>query len=264
MRTFASIYRQMLPWWLHGPVPQSIVQTLDGFVSRAKRGLLVRFPEYAASSLIVDDEAALAARGRDLKIIRGINEPAASYAQRLIRGIDDRRTQGNPFALLRQLRAYLQADCVVRTVDRRGNWFTIDADGTESTNMDTGNWDWDGGSLSEWARFWVIIYPVNGVTPWAPSGTIGSPTLWGDMKIGNAGRTIGTTATPDEVASVKSIVRDWKPAGTRCEWIIIAFDDATFTPAGATDPNGEWGTWGNGTGGPVRLSSARYWKGPTS
>jgi hypothetical protein len=263
--TFLSTYRSRLPWWLHGPVAESLATTMDRYVARVKLGLYARFPTWAASSLLFSDEAALAAIGRDRKIVRGIGEPAAAYAERLIRAIDDHRTRGNPFAMLRQLRAYLQAPCVVRTVDRRGNWFSIDADGNETTNIDTGNWDWDGRAASpEWARFWVIIYPVGGTVPWARSPQWGSPTLFGDGDFTNTTYTIGTTATRDEVAAVKSIIRNWKPAGTTCEQVIIAFDEATFTPAGATDPNGEWGTWGNHTGSPVRLSSARYWGGVRS
>jgi len=266
-QTFAETIKSWLPSWLGGAgasgtddelVAGSLALMLDDYVARARFGLLSRFPGVA---VYLDDEAALAAIGRDRRIIRGIDEPAAAYAARLSTALDDHRTRGNPFALLRQLRAYLQADCVVRTVDQRGNWFTIEADGTETTSIDTGNWDWDGSPASHWSRFWVVIYPVGGTDPWARNGQIGDADLWGAGVVGTAGKTVGTTATPAQVASVRQIIRDWKPANAICEWIIIAFDAATFTPAGATDPNGEWGSWGNHTGAPVRLSSARYWRG---
>jgi len=42
---------------------------------------------------------------------------------------------------------------------------------------------------------------------------------------------------------------------------VIAFDPTTFTPAGATDPASGWANWSNGAGNPVRLASARYWRG---
>jgi len=259
--SFFAAFQDLTPSWLSssdgGKVLASLALLADDFAARAKLALVSRFPDYAP------DDAALAAIGRDRLIVRGINEPAAAYATRLKRAFDDHKQRGNPFALLRQLRAYLQADCVVRTVDRRGNWYTIEADGTETSTIGAANWEWDERTTAEWSRFWVIIYPIDGVTPWAiTAGAIGDSGLWGGV-IGSTTLTIGTTATSDQVASVRSICRDWKPAGTTCEWIIVAFDDATFTPAGATDPNGEWGTWGNHTGAPVRLSTARYWKGPT-
>lgn len=252
-----SRFFKLLPSWLVGPETASLSLLADDFIARVKLGLIARFPEFAP------DDAALAAIGRDRRILRGINEPAAAYAQRLIRAIDDHPTRGNPFTMLEQLQAYLQAPCVVRTVDRRGNWFSIDGDGNRSTNMDTSNWDWDGRSASFWSRFWVIIYPVNGSQPWAPASGWGDSELWDDGTgggvWGHSSLTIGTTATRDQAASVWSIIREWKPAGTKCEWVIVAFDSATFTPDGATNPAGAWAHWSNGAGQPVRLDSARYW-----
>ena len=256
---FANTFYSLAPSWLTSGdgerVLASLSLMLDDFSARARLGLLARFPGYAP-------EDALPALGRDRRIIRGIGEPAAAYGERLTGAFDELRTRANPFTLLRQLRAYLQANCVVRTVDRRGNWFTIDADGAESYVQATGNWDWDGTPASpDWARFWVIICPENGTTPWAPSGNWGDPTLYGNGVFGNAGYTFGTTATPEQVAAVRSIIREWKPAGTTCEWVIVAFDAATFTPAGATDPAGGWGNWSDGAGAPARLATARYWRG---
>lgn len=249
-------FTRLLPWWLTSApeVPASLSLLVDDYAERAKLALLARFPSYAP------DDAALAALGRDRLIVRGINEPSAAYAVRLSRALDDHKTRGNPFTMLRQLRAYLQADCVVKTVDRRGNWYQINADGAEIATLAAGPFDWDGVPASEWSRFWVIIYPVGGTDPWALSGDWADADLWGSGVWGTAKKTIGTTATTDQVAAVRSIIRDWKPAGTTCEWIIVAYDAASFTPGDS--PGGTWGTWGDHTGSPVRLSTARYWKGP--
>ncbi len=259
MTTILERFQNWLPWWLTadagGNVAASLALLADDFTARAKLALVSRFPSYAP------DDAALAAMGRDRLIVRGINEPSAAYAARLSRAFADHKTRGTPYTLLEQLRAYLQADCVVRTVDQAGNWFSIDADGNRSSSLNTGNWDWDGGAPNAWSRFWVIIYPVNGVTPWAIADNWGDAALWGSGVWGTAGATIGTTATVDQVAAVRSIIRNWKPANAVCEWVIVAFDAATFTPAGATNPAGEWAGWSNNTGGPVRLATARYWRG---
>lgn len=262
MTTFLETFQKHVVHWLTkddgGDVIASLSLVADDFVARAKLALMTRFPDYAI------DDVALAALGRDRKIIRGINEPAAAYAARLIRALDDHRRRGNPFALLEQIRAYLQADCVVRTVDRRGNWFSIDADGNQSSSTDTGNWTWDEHPASpQWARFWVIIYPAGGTDPWARAGATIDGAVAGAWIAGSASqRTFDTTATQDQVAQLKSIIRDWKPAGTRCEWVIVVFDDpdaATFAPSGGVDPAGEWADWGDGEGRPVRLTNASYW-----
>lgn len=257
--SFLEAFAKLVPWWLSegdgGKVLASLSLMADDFAARAKNALLARFPDYAP------DDAALAALGRDRRIVRGINEPAAAYAARLKRSFDDLQRRGSPFALLEQLRAYLQAACVIRTVDQRGNWCTIDAAGVLTRSNDVGNWDWDGAADSPaWARFWVIIYPVGGVTPWAETGLFGAAGAVAESD------TLGTTATPDQVAQLRSIVRDWKPAGTKCEWIIISYDAALFAPGDAPGvaPDGLWGGWSKVVGDTLvasRSPDARYFSG---
>ena len=242
--------RLRLPWWLlsgeGGALKYSIDRMLCALSQRAYDGLLARFPEYAP-----DDALPLLCRDRG--VVRGINEPRDSIVARLLRFLDDKASIGGAFALHAQLRAYMQADVMVRTVDRRGNWYTTDVGGATSYVLNSATWDWDDAPANpRWARFWVIIYPTAGV-PWAAS----EPGAW------PVGGTIGTTATPDQVASVRAIIDAGKPAGTRCEWIIIAFDPASFAPS-TPEPDGTWKWFGraDGTGYvPARLTTARYWKG---
>ncbi len=251
MSQYREGFYDLLPSWLSTGdgelVAYSLNVLLDWARERVRLGLLARFPDYAPAD-------ALGAIGRDRKIIRGIDEPAASYAVRLKRWLDDHLVRGNPWALLEQLRAYCNAPVMVRIVDRRGNWHSIAADGTRSRSMRTANWLWDTAPASpRWARFWVIIYPTAAGEPWAASEAGAWP----------SGGTIGTTATPEQVASVRQIVREWKPAGTRCEWIIVAFDPVSFDPA-APEPDGTWEWFGRDNAGSyeqARLDTARYWKG---
>ena len=250
---FRGAYENLLPSWLRTDEGEKVAYSLgllcDAFAERLRLGLLARFPQFAPPD-------ALGPLGRDRVIRRGINEPDEAYAQRLVRYLDDHAVQGNPYALMDQLAAYCQASVRIRTVDRRGNWFTRERDGSRSVLLNQANWDWDGGSLAQWSRFWVIIYPTAANEPWGPS-VGGSPASW------PAGGTIGTTATPDQVASVRSIIREWQPDGTRCEWIAIAFDDTSFSPA-APEPDGHWANFGVDNAGAyeiARLTSARYWKG---
>jgi hypothetical protein len=201
--------------------------------------------------------------GHDRRIPRGIGETSQAYAARLLRWLDDWKTAGNPFALMAQLAAYCGPLVALRTVDVRGNWFSRAADGSQSVVLNAANWDWDNApdALVRWSRFWVIVYP-NGL--WTTGRN------WGDAGAnwGDAGVTWGTSATLGEVQTVRSIVKDWKPGGTKCSNIIIAFDNASFDPTHPRDgsglPDGTWGHWSlHGTPArlPSRLATARYWDG---
>lgn len=258
---FRRAFKKLMPSWLTtgegALVHFAIGFVIDGFAKRWVRGLQARFPELAP-------EDALAALGRDRKIIRGIGEPREAYAARLVAWLDKHPKRGNPYALLEQIREYCQADVRVRTVDARGNWYTIDRDGTRSAELDTGTWEWDAMDPARWSRFWLIIYPTSAGEPWeATAGEVGDAGLWGGV-LGGTGLTVGTTATPEHVSKVRTIIRDWQPDGTRCEWVIVAFDDASFDPA-TPEPDGTWAGFGMIDGSDdmvvARLDTARYWRG---
>lgn len=233
-------------WWTAGIV-------IDAQLDKAYQGTYARHPAYAP-------EDALRYIARDRGLVRGPNEPAAVFADRALRWLDDHRLRGGPWAMMEQLRAYMfPANVRIRTVDDRGNWFTIDRDGSRSYVLDSGTWNWDS-PVGRKTRFWVIIYPDSSTgaylpwqkTVWGPERTWGDPSL-----------TWGTTATPAEVAAVRQIVRVWKAGGTTCKNIIIAYDDSSFDPA-SPEPDGDWQLWGTGGNGPRtpnRLFSARYWRG---
>lgn len=239
-----------------GLVGASLDVLKDGYIERLRQGLLARFPQSAPGD-------ALPQIGRDRRVVRGLNETDESYAARLIAWLDDRKIAGNPFALMQKLAEYTGPLCSFRTVDARGNWFSRAADGTKTVALKRANWDWDGVPVAErWARFWVIIYP-NGLWTEGPGwGDVDAPT-WGDPGI-----TWGSTATPEQVDTIRFIVADWKPAGTRCVNVILAFDGASFDPLSVLHatgmPDGLWEHWSKNVGGvqvPARLSTARYWDG---
>ena len=232
----------------------------DAFVERLRHALLVRFPQQDPTGTPAPDDA-LAAIGRDRRITRGLFESSKAYAARLLLWLDTWNTAGNPITLLKQLEAYTGPGPTFRTVDVRGNWYSL-ANGVPRILLNLANWDWDGDpfALAHWSRFWVIIYP-NGL--WEPSATWGSGGIFG-----TPGQTWGSTATLDEVQSIRAIVRDWKPAGTRCVNIIIAFDTTSFDPGTLRDgsglPDGLWGQQAIVSGTTYvqsRLSTARYWDG---
>ena len=266
--------RFMGPSWLTGAAGtqfarddgQLIGWTLDvlkdAFAERLRRGLLVRFPQQDPLGTAGPADA-LAAMGRDRRIVRGIGETIAAYAKRLLAWLDAWSIAGNPFALMKQLAGYTGPGPSFRTVDVRGNWFSRDGSGNLSVSLNRANWDWDGSpyALSRWSRFWVIIYP-NGL--WTETAH------WGDAGLvwGTPGATWGSTAPSGEANTIQSIITDWKPAGTTCVNIIIAFDPTSFNPATARDgtglPDGLWGNWSAIVAGQrvsTRLSTALYWAG---
>lgn len=265
---FRLLRRFMGPRWLVSEeeselIGYSLDLMKDAWVERLVQGLLARFPETAP-----DD--ALPAMGRARRVIRGINESRASYVLRLIRWLEHRKTQGNPFTLMSVLAEYMGPLPKIRTVDARGNWFTRNPDGTFEVKLKQENWDWDGrptvtGNPAKlrWSRFWVIIYPNGlwneGAAQWGVNGS----SAWGTIS-----QTWGSSAMPEHVQTIRALVKEWKPAGTRCVNIIIAFDPASFDPVAAVSapgmPAGLWEHWSKNVGGvqvPARLATARYWDG---
>jgi hypothetical protein len=257
---FRTARRLLAPRWLTdgegGLVGYALDIMKDAFVERIRLGLLARFPQQDPDGTPAPPDA-LAAIGRDRRVVRGLGESAESYAIRLLRWLDDRQRSGNPFALMQKLAEFTGPGPSFRTVDARGNWFSRAADGTESYVLNTGNWNWDGPIGERWSRFWVIIYP-NGL--WSAETNWGEPDeVWGDPD-----GTWGTTANLDVVDTIRGIIADWKPAGTKCVNIIVALDPDSFDPS-SPEPDGTWGHWSINDSGvqvPARLDTARYWDGP--
>jgi hypothetical protein len=252
---------ELLPEWLEAgeglPTWWTVGLVIDAQLDKAYQGTYARFPTYAPPD-------ALRYVSRDRLIVRGPNEPPDVFAARALRWLDDHRLRGGPWALMEQLRGYMfPANVRIRTVDDRGNWFTIARDGTRSYVLNSGTWNWDS-PVGRKTRFWVIVYPEEiapgRFIPWGNDPVWGASAsrIWGDRAL-----TWGTTATPAEVATVRQIIRTWKPAGTSCKNIIIAYDDSSFDPS-SPEPDGDWNLWGTGGNGPRtsnRLSTARYWRG---
>lgn len=260
--TFRTLRRFLGPGWLVADdgeselVGYALDIVKDAWLQRLYLGHLARFPSAAATDELGSDEA-LAAHGRNRRVVRGLSESKADYAVRLLRWLDDRRHAGSAFMLMQKLAEWTGSGPAFRTVDARGNWYSRAADGTESVLLAQGNWDWDGLAVGRrWSRFWVIIYP-NGL--WSETADeYAEGTDWGE-----AGKTWGTTATPEQVATVRALVEEWKPKHARCVNIILAFDSNSFDPT-APEPDGLWSTWSKTVDGvrvPSRLSTARYWGG---
>lgn len=254
LKTFRDTLRRVVPAWLKGYWGERYLYAhgvqLDAIADATVAGVKMRFPGvYSGESLPL--------LGRDRGIWRGLEETDEAYAERLSRWWQDRRMKGHPYALGFQLQAALFPHRPrVRVINQRGDWYTVNSDG--STEHHEAAWDWDG-NINPWGRFWVIIYPPPGL--WTKRGKWGDGSKWGKG-------TWGTTATRAQAAMVRAIIREWQSAHAKCEKIIIALDPESFDPAttpASELPDGKWGAWSkdDGTGARVRarLKTARYWGG---
>lgn len=308
-----SIIESLLPGWMNRPARRhwprfagTLALGLDAIAEATFQGRLAAMPGQTAAVPAMggfESEDALPLIGRDRRIARGLEETSPSYARRLRRWRQSWRRAATGWAIAEQVQGVFGPErptvkVVSATVDaetgpRPNVWhsidpdgvltyyggdggFVIEPDGTMSAFADPcAPWDWDSASLPDGSagqadgwRIWVIVHAPTAMIS-ATEGVWGpGPTWWGD------GGTWGTTATPPAVELVRGVVADWKPAGIRCPFIIIAFDAASFDPIAPSPytglPDGRWG-WNHKTvdlgGGllcavPSRLDTARYWAGP--
>lgn len=258
--TFRDVARRWSPARLLTDQAQRFVYAvlglpIDGIAQAAK--------DAAHQGLVTDcTDDALPSHGRDRLLVRGPDEPRSSYVARLLGWLEAWRSAGAGASMLDQIAAYLTPHAVrMRIITNNGLWYTRETDGTLTIEQHTGAFDWDG-STAAWARFWLVIYPPS--TLWQPGPTWGDSTLWGGAW-GSPGYTWGSTATPNQVQTIRALVKQWKPGFAKCMNIIIAFDPASFSPTSGDLPAGQYGPWadddGTGTWVPTRLASARYWDG---
>jgi hypothetical protein len=241
MQTFRDAIRRAVPGWLTGywgyRLLYAMAIQLDALGDALAYGVKLRFPNvYSPESLPLI--------GRDRGISRGFEETDAGYAARLERWLYDHRRAANPYTLMRQIQGYLAGHSVkLRIVNNAGAWYTLNADGTTEYVLG-GNWNWDGNTV-QWSRFWLLIYPPADL--WVRSGTWGDGSLWGEG-------TWGSTATVEQVESIRGIVAEWQAPHARCVNIILVFDAAAFDPTDAAPPLPD-GTWARA---PARDDRAIY------
>lgn len=257
-----SLPKMIRARWTRGPVASRLLYSIaiqfDAVAEAAITAVAARFPGLTAVDSInalgfaANAPAdALPYLGRDRRIVRGFAESAAGYAARLLRWLDDWRIAGSALSVLEQIQGYCAPFTPrVRLVTNSGVFWTLDGDGTFSKTLSSWNWD---GHPEWWSREFLIIYSDAG--PWAVEGHYGDGlNPWGD------GGGWGSTLTPEQAASLREIVATWKGAHSKCAWIILAFDPASFDPA-APEPDGHWGNWSKIVGTtsvPSRLATARY------
>jgi hypothetical protein len=237
----------------------SIGLGLDAMRRHVERGIKSRMPG-------VGDPVTQPLIGADRLIDRGPREPETGYARRLTAAFDTWANAGGPYALLENLDAYFRPGRQqIMLVSDRSRWHYSFPDPSDSESPiqiqrqhgDAGgvaNWLWDpaatGAPPYKYWRGWVIINAAGLWTQWHV-GTDG--VIVGD------GHTVGSTATYEEVSSVRRIVKRFKGAHAWAVNIIVAFSTGTFTPDSSTGtgdmPNGHWDQLDQ------RSLNAIYWQG---
>lgn len=263
--------RQILgPSWLTSDgeselVGYSLDIVKDAFVERTRLGALARLPFNDPAKTTTCPADALVEHGRTRRVIRGKFESDLAYAQRLTTWLDDSRMRGSAFGMLLRLREYVGRYAtpnnpyfyIYTTRNRYSLLPSLDQPVKEPTAF---GWAWDSSASSrQWARFWVVI--------WCGSSGLATntPADYGDADAWYGKRDLvygAGTITESDVAALKRIIREWKPAGTKC--VSLCLD---FTPGGPSTTivtTGDYRGWGKNTSGvytPHRTDLLTYTEG---
>lgn len=264
--TFRDSFLRYAPPWLQRAWGSRLIYTFglhdDALIDMAVAAVKLRFPEYCL-------QEAVETLATERQIMRGPSEDEAAFIDRLVSWLDERKLKGNPYTLIRQIQAYLSPNtATVKIVNNGGMWHWIDASGDNHFHY-AGNWNWDD-EPTWWARYWVVIHnptQIDGVTRlWERETTFSEPSTFGAVfgEESERGMCVGSTIPLHVAASLKQLAQRWSPAHATCRYIIVAFDDDTFSPTGESSglPDGTWAKWGktdeNGWTLPSREPTARY------
>jgi hypothetical protein len=147
--TFRDAIWRVSPTWLTTGTAQRILYAiaiqLDAAGDAITAGVKLRFPGvYTYESLPL--------LGRERRIRRGRIEVDPTYATRLVRWLEDHKTRGGPYALLRQLYYHYAPDSFpIVLIYPSGGQFTIDAAGV-ITYVEAYT-----GTSEQWAK-WSLLY----------------------------------------------------------------------------------------------------------
>jgi hypothetical protein len=161
-----ALLRRGPPWLqrtVGGAVMRAFGDPLDTLRDLTADAVDARFPRATRPD-------ALPPIGRDRKIVRGLNEPASTYAARLRRWWTDHQTRGNPHAMLRQLEAFFATDPVqIEIVYNSGTRYTLAKPVAPATRgvISRDAISWGGNGIpAKWAEAWAFIrYDLNAEFP---------------------------------------------------------------------------------------------------
>ncbi len=221
------------------------------------------------------DPSALSLIGRGRGLIRGREEGADEYALRLLDWLALWPESGSAETLGRLVQGYLGGSLVVRVIDRRGNFTTVNADGSVDQDIDaTWNFDETGYPIRAinpptqpgwWSDVWVVVYLDTRWPTYTDLTDADFIANWGTYDAGGTGHEVPRGIRDD----LNSIFAVFKGAHNWVECVVFTTDTALFVPGalGATYPDGEWGRFSKYSAGkqiPARATTSaggtiRYW-----
>lgn len=269
-------YEDALPGWLKEGSGRNyldaIVLTFDAFAAslqEVRYGLNGLEPPYDAVPYIADDRV----------MFRGFFEPIkkfmgrASFFRQIWRNAGKAKTIMQTVAGVwgpTPIKMRIVFNFGWLTSEASTRWITLNTNGTITREtVSPANWDWDGVNKSH--RAWLILYVPEALAS-AVEATFAGYSKYGETGIRADGvidkLTIGTNAYAEYAERTRESLDAYKPADVLFDYIILAFDPASFDPASAPGaagmPDGTWGRDGKLSGTVLvrsRNATARYWKG---
>jgi len=192
--------------WLRGPNAQAFL----GLLGEEKDLALVDLREAVKARWPgIGPPSALALQGQGFDIERFPGETDEEYTGRLSKAWETHTLAGTKAAIVASLRAYGVQD--VEVIE--------DCEGSFAP----GSW---------YSRFWVVLGPDFGALALEPLR----------MPFALGSRTLGTTATPDQVRAIKRQILKWKDTHGYPVGVILRFGDAPILGVGLSlgFPLGGW------------------------
>lgn len=235
-------------------------------IQAALDALRLRYPS------LTPDERSLALIGKDRRIPRAPDEPAPSYARRLILWLDLWGLAGLPLGLLYAVQSFIFPGYPrVALVERSGLWHTLDEGASRDVDpfkamtvagagdryvpivgasespraqywMHRGTWpDWDSVAYPAWSThvwdFLLFVYPPSYDLQdgWDTGLTYDSGKLW------------GLKTSKGNVDTLRELIAIYSRRGSHCLSTIFVPSDTTLVPDATPDADWPDGTWAKET-----------------
>jgi hypothetical protein len=248
---------KLLPRWARGfnlfSVLYACATILDALGDALLAAAKFRFPGLYSSE-------SLKRTGVERRLFQGPNETDLAFGVHLGIWWDVAKREAHTKTMLQEIQHYCApSPFKVQLVTNSGALFTLDIDGTYTSEWIDPMWDWDGDS-SKVSRFWVLIYPTE--LPIEEFNTTidpgdGSVILQPMRDVGASTPYLNKSRSPvpDHIA-IRRILEMHRAPHTHCDLIIVVLDSVAFW---SWPRDGTWDQWAN------RSNDALYWEGtPTS